>query len=170
MNNNRDPYANQPQGGNPNVNPVFGLTPNEPASGGQQGSSPYETVTPDAVWDSVPNRKRLPAKGPGHKFGIAGVICALMSIILSAMALIFTWLFLVGFIMNILSALLAVAGIIFASVGASVNTRRGLSMGGACIGALVLSIPALILSGILFSCTGCAASFYCSGNTSRLLW
>ena len=151
MNNNRDPYTSQPpSNGNPNVNPVYGLTPNDPAP--RQETS-YETVTPDAVWDSVPHRKREPVKGPGHKFGIMGVVCALLSIILSTLALVFAWLFLIGFIMNILAALLAASGIIFAIVGNALNSRRGVAMGGACIGALVLSVPALILSGLLILLT-----------------
>ncbi len=173
MNNQRDPYNNRPQGGvNPNVNPVYDLSNgNTPEYGdSQQTNTPYETVTPDAVWDTVPGKQKSPGKGPGSKLGIVGVICAMLSVVVSSLALVFSWLYLVGFIMNIIAALLAAVGLILGIVGGSMNSRCGFSMGGPCIAAIVLCVPALLISGILFSCTGCAASFYCSNDPSKLLW
>lgn len=171
MNNNRDPYNTTP--GQPhaqNVNPVYSLTNTNTQGGGQQDGG-YETVTPDAVWDQIPGKKQgLPGRGPGQKFGIIGVVSGFFSISMSALALIFTWLFLVGFVLNIVSFVLAAMGIVFGSIGGSMNKRRGLAMGAPCIAAIVISAAALLVSGVIFTCTGCAASFFCSGDPSRLLW
>ena len=190
--NGNDPRRNGNYTGHGNqneVNPVYDF---DSPYGGQSsgGNQHYEEVTPDAVWDSAPNGRnnaepfrRTNGASQGQMFGmnqtgkkpathaspigIVGTLLSMLSVVLSLLALILTWLFYVGFIINIISAVFSVVGIALGAVGGGINARRGYTMGASNVAAIVIGVTALILSGLVFTCTGCAACFFCSGGASK---
>ena len=164
-NNNNDNGYNGGNGSNPEVNPEFNFnSPNGYQYKGQHvnnGQNQYESVTPDSIWNSVPQNRKNNAPPMNVLSGIS-IAISLISVIITALALIFSWFFYVGFIMNIISAVLAVIGTTLGALSITTNKRAGIPSGEFPVIAIVLGIIAVLLSGVIFSCTGCAACFYCS--------
>lgn len=160
-NNYNDPNRRTPNytgnGRNTEVNPEYNFN----SSGGYGDSGQYETVTPDAVWDHIPQNRNNSSPSMNVLSGI-GIALSLISIIVTALALIFSWFFYVGFIMNIISAVLAITGTVVGVINLNISKRAGLPSGEFPVIAIVLGILAILLSGVIFSCTGCAACFYCT--------
>ncbi len=172
MNGNRDPYSSGQSGNDPQVNPVYGF--NNPYEHNESYSnddfqenvnSPnggyYEEVSPDQIWNAG-DQKLAGRTGPGNILGGIGVITVLVSIIISVLAFIFSWFFYVGFIMNIISSVFALTGTLLGVAGGTMNSRVGIQWGSASIAAVIVGILALMFSGVIFTCTGCAACFFSS--------
>lgn len=194
--NGNDPRQNGNYSGHGNqseVNPVYDFDSPYDSSHGSGNNQVYEEVTPDAVWDAAPkgrnngepfrrnqsvsadrffgiNQSVRNAVNHSSPLGIVGTLASALSVVLSLLALILTWLFYVGFIINIISAVFSVAGIVLGAIGGGINAHRGYTMGAANIAAIVLGAAALLLSGLVFTCTGCAACFFCSGAASKTLF
>lgn len=172
MNGNKEPYTGRQANNDPRINPAFGV--DDPYRHSESGTSTdyhgnvnspneniYEEVTPDAVWDRG-QRKISGDGGQGNLIGGIGLVIVLISIVISTFAFVFSWFFYVGFVMNIISAVLSVIGTVMGIVGGTRNSRLGMQWGTVSTVAVILGLLAIMFSGIIFTCTGCAACFFAS--------
>ncbi len=166
-NNYNDPDRRNPNytgnGRNTEVNPEYNFNQSGEYTdqSGYNGQGQYESVTPDAIWNQIPPNMKKETPSMNVLSGV-GIALSLISVLITALALIFSWFFYVGFIMNIISAVLAIIGTVVGTISLNINKRAGLPSGEFPVIAIVLGVIAILLSGVIFTCTGCAACFYCT--------
>lgn len=90
------------------------------------------------------------------------VSCGALSVVLSVVSLFFAFRGAVGFIINIVSFVLAWAAVGTAVAGWGGNTFIGIPRGKLDVTALVLAVSAFLLSGAFLAFTSCGACFSCS--------
>ncbi len=142
----------------------------------QNGNSPEEpeVVIPEVIdIKDVKKHKVVEDLPHGHIYGapgngmsVAAIILSALSIFVTVLGLLFSWLFYVGFIMNCMSFAAALVSLLLSVIAKVRRSRSGMPNSLIPVIALTSAIIALIFSSMLFSCTGRVACLYCTAQTS----
>lgn len=98
---------------------------------------------------------------PGNTMSIISLVASGLSLFITTIAVPFAWSFHIGFIMNIMSLICGLAGLLLAILSKKRRTQAGVPKSLFTILTIVAAIAALLFGSFLLSCTSRAACFYC---------